>query len=112
MQKMCLPTRSVTLKPNSPAFSGMRDEPPSIGVLPVNLVPLPYRSHTNSKKGDIRMTLATRAVSVKSLPEKLGIKQGRLFFRELESAINVEKPCIVFDCSRLQAMNEHAAHLL
>ncbi len=58
------------------------------------------------------MTLSTRAVSIKQVPEKLDVKRGRLFFRELESCINVERPCIVLDCSRVREMDSYAVHLL
>jgi anti-anti-sigma factor len=58
------------------------------------------------------MTLPTRAVSVKELPEKLDVKRGPLFLRELESCISAERPCIVLDCSRLQEMDKYALHLL
>lgn len=58
------------------------------------------------------MTLRTRAVSIKQMPEKLDVKRGRLFFRELESCMNVERPCIVLDCSQVHQMDRHALHLL
>lgn len=58
------------------------------------------------------MTLSTRAVSIKQVPERLDVKRGRLFFRELESCINVERPCIVLDCSRVCEMDNYAVHLL
>jgi anti-anti-sigma regulatory factor len=58
------------------------------------------------------MTLSSRAVSIKQVPEKLDVKRGRLFFRELESCINVERPCIVLDCSRVREMDKYAVHLL
>ena len=58
------------------------------------------------------MTLPPRVVSIKQLPEKLNVRRGRLFFRELESCINVERPCIVLECSRLREMDRYAVHLL
>lgn len=58
------------------------------------------------------MTLRTRDVSIRQLPEKLDVKRGRLFFRELESCINVERPCIVLDCSHVPQMDRRALHLL
>jgi anti-anti-sigma factor len=58
------------------------------------------------------MTLSTRAVSIKQVPDKLDVKRERLFFRELESCINVERPCIVLDCSRVREMDKYAVHLL
>jgi len=56
--------------------------------------------------------LRTRSISIKHLPEKLDLKRGRLFFRELESSINAERPCIVLDCARMREMDQHALHLL
>src|SRR5579871_2507600 len=62
---------------------------------------------------DERMTLRPRAVAVKQLPETLESRRGRLFFRELESCMNdVDRPCIVLDCSSLRKMDLHAIHLL
>ncbi len=58
------------------------------------------------------MSFRTRAVSIKQVPEKLDVKRGRLFFRELESCMNVERPCIVLDCSHVLQMDRHALHLL
>jgi anti-anti-sigma factor len=58
------------------------------------------------------MTLPPRVVSIKQLPEKLNVRRGRIFFRELESCINVERPCIVLECSRLGEMDGYAVHLL
>jgi anti-anti-sigma factor len=58
------------------------------------------------------MTLRTCAVSIKQLPDKLDVKRGRLFFRELESSIDVERPRIVLDCSPVHEMDRYALHLL
>jgi anti-anti-sigma regulatory factor len=58
------------------------------------------------------MTLPPRVVSIKQLPEKLNVRRGRLFFRELESCINVERPRIVLECSRVKEMDRYAVHLL
>lgn len=58
------------------------------------------------------MTVRTRAVSIKQVPEKLDVKRGRLFFRELEGCMNVERPCIVLDCSHAHQMDRHVLHLL
>jgi anti-sigma B factor antagonist len=49
---------------------------------------------------------------VKQLPEKLNAKQGRLFFGELESCMNVDRPCLVLDCSKLRQMDTSAVHLM
>jgi anti-anti-sigma regulatory factor len=53
-----------------------------------------------------------RAVAVKQLPETLNSRNGRLFLRELESFMNVDRPCIVFDCSKLHQIDRPAIHLL
>ncbi len=58
------------------------------------------------------MTHLPRAVSIKQLPEKLDAKRGRLFFRELGNSMNVERPSIVLDCSKLREIDRYAAHLL
>jgi anti-anti-sigma factor len=52
------------------------------------------------------------AVAVKQLPEKLNAKQGRHFFNEMEIWINVDRPRIVLDCSRVHQMDRSAIHLL
>jgi anti-anti-sigma factor len=58
------------------------------------------------------MTLRIRAVAVKQLPETLDAKQGRLFFSELESCLNVDRPCLVLDCSKVRRLDSSAVHLL
>jgi anti-anti-sigma factor len=40
------------------------------------------------------------------------MKRGRLFFRELESRMNVDRPCVVLDCSRVREMDRFAIHML
>jgi anti-anti-sigma regulatory factor len=56
--------------------------------------------------------MRARAVTVKQLPERLNVKQGRLFFREIKSFMEVDRPCIVLDCSNLRQVDKSAAHLL
>ena len=58
------------------------------------------------------MTFQMHAVAVKQLPETLHAKQGRLFFDEMESWINVDRPRIVLDCSNLRHMNSSVVHVL
>ena len=58
------------------------------------------------------MSIRMHAVAVKQLPEKLNAKQGQLFFNEMESWINVDRPRIVLDCSRVHQMDRSAMHLL
>ncbi len=58
------------------------------------------------------MTLRRCAVAVKQVPERLNDKHGRLFFNELESCMNVDRPSIVFDCSRVLQMDRVAIYFL
>ena len=58
------------------------------------------------------MSTRMHAVAVKQLPEKLNAKQGRLFFEEMESWINIDHPRIVLDCSKVKPMDRSAMHLL
>jgi anti-anti-sigma factor len=51
-------------------------------------------------------------VTVTQLPENVDTKRGRLFFKELESRINIDRPCIVLDCSQVQEMDRFAIHML
>jgi anti-anti-sigma factor len=51
-------------------------------------------------------------VTVTQLPEKLKMKEGRLFFKDLQRHINIERPCIVLDCAKVQEMDKHAIHML
>ena len=52
------------------------------------------------------------SVTVTQLPETVDTKRGRLFFKELESSMNVDRPCIVLDCSRVREMDRFAIHML
>lgn len=58
------------------------------------------------------MTFRQKPVAVKQVPEKLDWKRGRAFYRELDSSMNVERPCIVLDCSRVEQMDEQTIFLL
>lgn len=51
-------------------------------------------------------------VRVKQLPETIGIDHARLFRSELASNIEEERPCIVFDCSRVHQMGIPAVQFL
>ncbi len=51
-------------------------------------------------------------VSVIHLPETLGIKQGRSFFKELETRMNVGRPCVVVNCAKIRQMDRYAIHML
>jgi anti-sigma B factor antagonist len=71
-----------------------------------------FKTYKESKMGIQRMTRPARAVSIKQLPERLDEKRGQNFLHELGSSMNVERPCIVLDCSSAQGMDQYAAHLL
>ena len=58
------------------------------------------------------MTSLLRAVAVMQLPERVNRKRGRLFLRELEHCMNIDRPCIVLDCSQVLQMDRSAIHLL
>src|SRR5215469_1415986 len=51
-------------------------------------------------------------VTVSQLPETIDRKRGRLFFKELESRLNIDRPCVVLDCSRVLEMDRFAIHML
>jgi len=52
------------------------------------------------------------AVTVTQLPETLDMNKGRLFFKELESRMNIDRPCVVLECSKVRDMNRIAIHML
>jgi anti-sigma B factor antagonist len=58
------------------------------------------------------MTLRIHPVTVKQFPEKLSANQERLFLRELEAGMSVDRPRIVLDCSEAREMDCSALHLL
>lgn len=58
------------------------------------------------------MALRACIVAVKSLPEALSMEKGRRFFSELESCMNIDRPLIVLDCSRVRQMDRSAIHVL
>jgi anti-anti-sigma factor len=53
-----------------------------------------------------------RHVAVKHLPEKLGAKQGRHFFREVEPHLQADRPRVVLDCSRIRHVDSAGIHAL
>lgn len=53
-----------------------------------------------------------RFVAVKQLPEKLSIKQGRGFFREVESCFKTDRPRVVLDCSKVRHLDSAGIHVL
>jgi anti-sigma B factor antagonist len=55
---------------------------------------------------------SARHVSVKQLPEKLSVKQGRSFFREIEPQLQANRPRIVLDCSKVRQLDSAGIHVL
>lgn len=53
-----------------------------------------------------------RVVTVKQLPERLSTKQAYLFFREVESCFTLDRPRIVFDCSKVVELDSVWIRLL
>jgi anti-anti-sigma factor len=53
-----------------------------------------------------------RCVAVQQLPEQLSVKQGRGFFREVESCLNVDQPRVVLDCSKVQLLDSAGVRVL
>jgi anti-anti-sigma factor len=61
--------------------------------------------------GLLHMT-SGRLVAVKHLPEKLGAKQGRHFFREVKPHLQADRPRVVLDCSRIRHVDSAGIHVL
>jgi anti-anti-sigma factor len=53
-----------------------------------------------------------RPVEVKQLPEKLSLKQGRMFFREVESCLKADRPRVVLDCSQVRQLDSAGIQVL
>ena len=58
------------------------------------------------------MTARRRPVTVMQLPKRLGAREGRSFLRAIEHRMNVERPCLVLDCSNISQLDNSAVHLL
>lgn len=54
----------------------------------------------------------TRFVAVIQVPESLDERRKRDFCREFESCINVDRPLVVLDCSKVREMDQNATHLV
>lgn len=63
-------------------------------------------------EGKMKMAIRASNALVRYLPETLGRKQQRLFFAEVESCFNIDRPCIVLDCSKVRQMDRSAIHVL
>jgi anti-sigma B factor antagonist len=51
-------------------------------------------------------------IVVRTLPEQLDASHQRALYRELENCINVDRPALVLDCSRLCRLDDGASHFL
>lgn len=58
------------------------------------------------------MTLRQRNVMVRQIPEAINETQLRNFMRECESCLDVDRPCLVLDCSKLTDVDRQLTHLL
>lgn len=59
----------------------------------------------------MNMTTA-RIVAVKALPEKLSAGEGSVFFREVEPCLTADRPCVVFDFSKMQQLDKSGIQVL
>jgi anti-anti-sigma factor len=57
-------------------------------------------------------TIPTRHVIVKQLPETLGRKQRRMFLREMQACVEVDRPRVVLDCSRVRWLDRGGVQVL
>lgn len=53
-----------------------------------------------------------RAVAVKQLPARLSVKLGRIFFREVQPGLNMNRPRLVLDCSQVRQLDSTGLHVL
>ena len=53
-----------------------------------------------------------RLVAVRQVPERLSVKQGRGFFRDVESCMNVDRPRVVLDCSKVKQLDSAGIQVL
>lgn len=58
------------------------------------------------------MPIQEMIVIVKQLPEKLSVKRGQGFFRDVESCLNSDRPRVVLDCSKIQQLDSAGIHVL
>jgi anti-sigma B factor antagonist len=70
------------------------------------------RKEEHSHFRDLGMQIKSMTVSVKQLPEKFSVQQGRVFFREVASCLNSDRPRVVLDCSKLQQLDSAGIHVL
>ena len=53
-----------------------------------------------------------RNIIVKQIPETLNRRSEAAMLREVEASLTVERPALVFDCSRVRQMDLSIVHLL
>ena len=58
------------------------------------------------------MEIKDRTVTVKQLPENLTTGQGKMFIREMQRCIDIDRPRIVLDCSTLPQLSKPTIYLL
>ncbi|WP_109485581.1 STAS domain-containing protein [Occallatibacter savannae] len=58
------------------------------------------------------MKTKVRSVAVRKLPERISGAHRDQVYRDLESAISVDRPAVVLDCSALRELDPSAIHLL
>ncbi len=58
------------------------------------------------------MTLRQRNVIVRQIPEAMNGTKLRNFMHECESCLDVDRPCLVLDCSKLTDVDLQVTHLL
>ena len=56
--------------------------------------------------------LQGRTVTVKQLPETFFDRQRSAFFSDVKGCLDVDRPCLVLDCSKLTQMDGRTIHLL
>jgi anti-anti-sigma regulatory factor len=63
-------------------------------------------------KDFLTMTSRSKTVVVRELPAKLDRHSETVLLNDLRAAMNVERPAVVLDCSRMREMDVRAIHLL
>lgn len=58
------------------------------------------------------MNEVRQSIAIRTLPEQLDTSRQRALYCELESCLNVDRPALVLDCSRLSELNDSAIHFL
>ncbi len=56
--------------------------------------------------------LQERTIAVKQLPEIFSGRQRTTFFSEVKGCLDVDRPCLVLDCSKLTHIDGKTIHLL